>query len=186
MESFTTNRRGWQTGQAGNFVYELADSSYRIRRTGTRSLTSARSFIALPDSLNLNRATAFIIDVEMRIPTGTMPESGLMLGVSDDANYTLVVLSSPTDCRLTRVVNGSASSVSLSGGRSGAATPSLVVGERNQLRVEKHDGKLFITVNGQALSGSSMTFRPLPGNGIGFVSSADAVTFKNLRVRVSR
>ena len=185
-ESFTTNQRGWQTGQVGNYTYELTDSSYRIRRSGPRSLVSARSFIQLPDSLNLNRAAAFVVDVDMLVPKGVLPESGLLLGVSDDANYTVLAVQGQTDCLFTRVVNGSVSSVNLSGRRAATEKSPWMNREQNHLRVEKHDGKLFVTINGQELPGGTAVFRPFRGNGIGFVSSAEAVTFKNLRVRVSR
>ncbi len=185
-DSFATNQHGWQTGQAGNYTYELADSAYTIRRTGPRSLASARSYLQLPDSLNLNRATSFLIEADMIAPKGTVPEGGLMLGASDDTNYTLIVLTGPTACMLTRVVDGVSRSTILSRHRTVTDRTLVADSGRNRLQVEKRNGKLFVSVNGHELSGKPLLFSSFQGNGIGFVSSADTVTFQHLRVRVSR
>lgn len=155
-----------------------------MRRVGKQDGKSGRTFIDLPDSLDLNRAGTFVIEVELVTPGGSAPEGGLMLGVRDEANYNLFVLRNRTQFMLKRVDNGAASATYLPGVYKPVGKAVFVNAERNTLRIEKHDGKLFFAINGQDIPGGPTTFRTFKGNGIGFISSADAVTFQNLHITV--
>ena len=185
-ELFTTNGRAGQRVRWGSYTCEVADSSYRIRRTGTRGLASARPFISLPDSLNLNRAAAFVIDVEMFVPNGVLPESGLLFGAGDNANYALTALRGQADCVFTQVVNGSASSVNLSKRRSVVASVLVKNAFWNRLRVEKRGDKLFVTINGDPVASGPVAFGPSGAMALALSPQPTMLRFRHLSVRVSR
>ncbi len=180
-ESFADNRHHWPTGQVGEFTYAITPGGYSMRRTGKRDRKSGRAFINLPDSLNLNHAGTFVIEVDMVVPKGIPLEAGVLLGVGG-TSYTLFVLRGRTEFMAKRVTNDTEEP----GGYRSVGNAITVDAERNTLRVEQHDGKLFFAINGQDVPGDAMPFRKFSGNGIGFISAADAVTFQNLRITIGR
>lgn len=179
-ESFADNRHKWPTGVFGRFTYALTDGGYSIQRTGKRGAKSGRASIQLPDSLNLNRATTFVIEVDMISAKDVSPEGGLMIGAGEKTGYNLFVIRGQTEFMALRVTNSS----TVAPDYRSVGEAITIQPERNTLRVEKHDGKLFFNINGQDVPGEPTPFRPFKGNGIGFVSLADAIIFQNLRVTV--
>lgn len=183
-EDFTTSQHHWPTGEINDFDYKIVKGGYTIRRTGKRDGKSGRTFITLPDSLNLNQASTFIIEVDMVVPKGTVPEGGLLVGARDKANYMLFALTGPADFMVKRVVEGNAGPAYRSGKFVSIAETDSSEVTSHTLRVAGHDGQLFFAIDGQETPGDAIAFRKLPGNGIGFISAADTTTFQNLRITV--
>lgn len=189
LETFADNRNGWLTGRRNGFDLEIADdNSYYIRSQrsgGSQSLARpGRSYIKLPETLNLNRADTFTVSVEMVMPPGVSPDAGLLIGVKDTSNYCQFRLLDKNKVALYTRING----VSQPNYMTGKPTLAKVSidGKRNTLTIRRTGEQLHFYINGREVEDSPHPYRPFRGNGVGFISYANAVKFQYLTVQVGR
>jgi hypothetical protein len=190
LETFADNRNGWLVGKRNGFELEIADdNSYYIRSQrpaeASKSLPRpGRSYIKLPDNLNLNRADTFTVSVEMVMPPGISPDGGLLIGVKDTSNYCQFRLLDRTKVALYTRVDGMSQPTYMTGKPTVAKVP--IDAKRNTLTIRRTGQELHFYINGQEVEDSPHPFRPFRGNGVGFISYANAVKFQYLTVQVGK
>ena len=87
IEPFTSNRNNWLVGQRSGYQFEIANGGYTIRKQNVSRTTPALCYVAVPNSLNLNKAESFSISVDMISSPGELIDAGLAIGVRDIENY---------------------------------------------------------------------------------------------------
>ncbi|CCG99878.1 hypothetical protein FAES_1869 [Fibrella aestuarina BUZ 2] len=190
LETFADNHNGWLTGRRNGFELELADdNSYYIRSqrpvdNGQSLARPGRSYIKLPDNLNLNRADTFTVSVEMVMPPGIAPDAGLLIGVKDTSNYCQFRLLDKNKVALYTRVNGTSQAGYMAGKPTLAKVPIDV--KRNTLTIRRTGDQLHFYINGREVEDSPHPYRPFKGNGIGFISYANAVKFQYLTVQLGK
>jgi hypothetical protein len=190
LETFTDNRNGWLVGRRNGFELEIAnDNSYYIRsqrpvEDGKSLPRPGRSYIKLPENLNLNRADTFTVSVEIVMPPGIEPDAGLLIGVKDTSNYCQFRLLDRTKVALYTRVDGMSQATYMTGKPTTAKVP--IDAKRNTLTIRRTGNELHFYINGKEVEDSPHPFRPFRGNGIGFISYANAVKFQYLTVQVGK
>ncbi|MEZ0611533.1 hypothetical protein ACAW74_23680 [Fibrella sp. WM1] len=190
LETFADNHNGWLTGRRNGFELELADdNSYYIRSqrpvdNGQSLARPGRSYIKLPDNLNLNRADTFTVSVEMVMPPGIAPDAGLLIGVKDTSNYCQFRLLDKNKVALYTRVNGTSQAGYMAGKPTLAKVPIDV--KRNTLTIRRTGDQLHFYINGREVEDSPHPFKPFKGNGVGFISYANAVKFQYLTVQLGK
>lgn len=190
LETFADNRNGWLTGRRNGFELEIAeDNSYYIRSArppeASRSLPRpGRSYIKLPDNLNLNRADTFTVSVEMVTPPGVSPDGGLLIGVKDTSNYCQFRLLDKAKVALYTRIDGVSQPSYMTGKPTLAKVP--IDPKRNTLTIRRTGPELHFFINGREVEDSPHPYRPFKGNGVGFITYANAVKFQYLTVQVGK
>lgn len=190
LETFADNHNGWLTGRRNGFELELADdNSYYIRSqrpldNGQSLARPGRSYIKLPDNLNLNRADTFTVSVEMVMPPGIAPDAGLLIGVKDTSNYCQFRLLDKNKVALYTRVNGTSQAGYMAGKPTLAKVP--IDAKRNTLTIRRTGDQLHFYINGREVEDSPHPYRPFKGNGVGFISYANAVKFQYLTVQLGK
>ena len=183
LETFADNRNGWLTGRRNGYSLEIAKDSYYMRRE-KEVPRPGRSYIKLPDELNLNKADTFTVSVEMVIPEGIEPDGGLLIGVKDTSNYCQFRLLSTSKVALYTRVNGVAQANYMTGKPTAAKVP--ISGLRNTLTIRRTGDQLHFYINGKEVEDSPHPYRPFKGNGVGFISFTNATKFQYLTVQMGK
>lgn len=184
LESFADNRHGWLVGKRNGFLLEVAKDSYYIRKEDASLTRPARSYIKLPDDLNLNKADTFTVSVEMIVPANLQPDGGLLIGVKDTSNYCQFRLIGTSKVSLYTRVNGTAMATYMPGKPTNAKVPIDAV--RNTLTIRRTGDDLHFFVNGKEVEDSPHPYRAFKGNGVGFISFTEATKFQYLTVQVGK
>ena len=184
LETFADNRNGWLVGKRRGFVLEVAKDSYYIRKEDPGVTRPGRSYIKLPDDLNLNKADTFTVSVEMVVPANVQPDGGLLIGVKDTSNYCQFRLIGTTKVSLYTRVNGTAMATYMPGKPTNAKVPVDPV--RNTLTIRRTGDELHFYVNGKEVEDSPHPFRNFKGNSVGFISFTEATKFQYLTVQVGK
>ena len=190
LDVFADNRNGWLTGKRNGFELEIADdNSYYIRSTrpveAGRSLPRpGRSYIKLPDNLNLNKADTFTVSVEMVMPPGVAPDGGLLIGVKDTSNYCQFRLLDKAKVALYTRIDGISQPSYMTGKPTLAKVP--IDAKRNTLTIRRTGPELHFFINGKEVEDSPHPYRPFKGNGVGFITYANAVKFQYLTVQMGK
>ncbi|MEZ0482989.1 hypothetical protein [Fibrella aquatica] len=184
LEPFTDNRNGWLTGKRNGFDLEIAKDSYYIRKQSDAISRPGRSYIKLPDDVNLNKADTFTVSVEMVIPPTIEADGGLLIGVKDTSNYCQFRVIGTSKVALYTRVNGVAQANYMMGKPTAAKV--AISPTRNTLTIRRTGDQLHFYVNGKEVEDSPHPYRPFKGNGVGFVSFAEAVKFQYLTVQLGK
>ncbi|MBO0933512.1 hypothetical protein [Fibrella aquatilis] len=184
LETFADNHNGWLVGKRNGFVLEVAKDSYYIRKEKADITRPGRSYIKLPDDLNLNKADTFTVSVEMVVPANSEPDGGLLIGVKDTSNYCQFRLIGTQKVSLYTRVNGTAMATYMPGKPTNAKVPIDPV--RNTLTIRRTGDDLHFFINGKEVEDSPHSFRNFKGNGVGFISFTDATKFQYLTVQVGK
>lgn len=184
LETFANNRNGWLTGRRNGFELEITNDGYYIRRQSETVGRPGRSYIKLPDNLTLNQADTFTVSVEMVTPANISPDGGLLVGVKDTSNYCQFRVLGTSKVALYTRVNGTAQSGYMVGKPTAAKV--AISPTRNTLTVRRTGQFLHFYVNGREVEDSPHPFRPFKGNGVGFISFAEAVKFQYLTVQLGK
>jgi len=184
LETFADNHNGWLIGKRNGFDLEVAKDSYYIRKQKDSKNRPGRSYIKLPDDLSLNKADTFTVSVEMTIPPNVEPDGGLLIGVKDTSNYCQFRLIGTSKVALYTRVNGVAQSNYMMGKPTTAKV--TISPTRNTLTIRRTGEQLHFYVNGREVEDSPHPFRPFKGNGVGFISYAEAVKFQYLTVQLGK
>ncbi len=182
LETFADNHNGWLTGKRNGFDLEIAKDSYYIRRQKNNRDRPGRTYIKLPNELNLNQANTFTVSVEMITPPNIELDGGLLIGVKDTSNYCQFRVISTSKVALYSRVNGVAQANYMMGKPTVAKVP--ISPERNTLTIRRTGEQLHFYINGQEVEDSPHPFRPFKGNGIGFITYAEAIKFQYLTVQL--
>ena len=184
LETFADNTNGWLIGKRNGFDLEIAKDSYYIRRQDDKNTRPGRSYIKLPNDLNLNKIDTFTISVEMVIPPNVEPDGGLLIGVKDTSNYCQFRIIGTSKVALYTCVNGMAKANYMAGKPTAAKVP--ISPTRNTLTIRRTGAQLHFYINGKEVEDSPHPYQPFKGNGIGFISFAEAVKFQYLTVQPGR
>ncbi len=184
LETFADNHNGWLVGKRRGFVLEVAKDSYYIRKEDPSVTRPGRSYIKLPDDLNLNKADTFTVSVEMVVPANVQPDGGLLIGVKDTSNYCQFRLIGTSKVSLYTRVNGTAMATYMPGKPTNAKVPIDAV--RNTLTIRRTGDELHFYVNGKEVEDSPHVFKNFKGNGVGFISFTEATKFQYLTVQVGK
>ena len=184
LETFADNHNGWLVGKRNGFVLEVAKDSYYIRKEKPDISRPGRSYIKLPDDLNLNKADTFTVSVEMVVPANVEPDGGLLIGVKDTSNYCQFRLIGTSKVSLYTRVNGTAMATYMPGKPTNAKVPIDAV--RNTLTIRRTGDDLHFYVNGKEVEDSPHIFKNFKGNGVGFISFTEATKFQYLTVQVGK
>lgn len=184
LETFADNRNGWLTGKRNGFDLEVAKDSYYIRKQKESTTRPGRSYIKLPDELNLNKADTFTVSVEMVIPPNIEPDGGLLIGVKDTSNYCQFRVIGTSKVALYSRVNGVAQANYMMGKPTAAKV--TILPTRNTLTIRRTGDELHFYVNGKEVEDSPHPYRPFKGNGVGFISFAEAIKFQYLTVQIGK
>ncbi|MBO0935013.1 hypothetical protein J2I47_00500 [Fibrella sp. HMF5335] len=184
LETFADNHNGWLVGKRNGFVLEVAKDSYYIRKEKPALTRPGRSYIKLPNDLNLNKADTFTVSVEMVVPVGSQPDGGLLIGVKDTNNYCQFRLIGTQKVSLYTRVNGTAMASYMPGKPTNAKVPIDPV--RNTLTIRRTGDDLHFYVNGKEVEDSPHPYRNFKGNSVGFISFTDATKFQYLTVQVGK
>ncbi|MBO0948214.1 LamG-like jellyroll fold domain-containing protein [Fibrella forsythiae] len=184
LETFADNHNGWLTGKRNGFDLEIAKDSYYIRKQKTDSNRPGRSYIKLPDDLNLNKSDTFTVSVEMVIPPNVEPDGGLLIGVKDTSNYCQFRVIGTSKVALYTRVNGTAQANYMVGKPTAAKV--TISPTRNTLTVRRTGNELHFYINGREVEDSPHPYRPFKGNGVGFISFAEAVKYQYLTVQLGK
>ncbi|MBD2704484.1 hypothetical protein IC229_27840 [Spirosoma sp. BT702] len=179
-ELFADNQNKWLVGQTGGYEFEVAKSSYFIRKTSASTSRAGYGYINLPTALDLNKAESFTITVDMIVPPGIQPNAGLVIGVNDEDNLCEFRVADRQKVIVKSLRNGLSSPTYMPGKPIPARVP--INQETNTLMIQKRNKKLYFYVNNREVESSPYEFKPFSGNKIGFVSAAQAVKFQNLKV----
>jgi hypothetical protein len=184
LETFADNHNGWLVGKRRGFILEVAKDSYYIRKEDPSVTRPGRSYIKLPDDLNLNKADTFTVSVEMVVPANVQPDGGLLIGVKDTSNYCQFRLMGTSKVSLYTRVNGKAMATYMPGKPTPAKVPIDPV--RNTLTIRRTGDELHFYVNGKEVEDSPHAFKNFKGNGVGFISFTEATKFQYLTVQVGK
>ena len=184
LETFADNHNGWLVGKRNGFSLEVAKDSYYIRKEKPDLARPGRSYIKLPDDLNLNKADTFTVSVEMVVPANVEPDGGLLIGVKDTSNYCQFRLIGTSKVSLYTRVNGTAMATYMPGKPTNAKVPIDPV--RNTLTIRRTGEDLHFFINGKEVEDSPHSFRNFKGNGVGFISFTEATKFQYLTVQVGK
>ena len=184
LEPFAANTNRWLIGKRNGFELEIAKDSYYIRREADAPVRPGRSYIKLPDGLNLNKADTFTVSVEMSFPAGVEADGGLLVGVKDTSNYCQFRLLGTSKVVLYTRVNGQAQASYMSGKPTAAKV--AISPTRNTLTIRRTGSQLHFYVNGNEVEDSPHPFKPFKGNGVGFITFAEAAKFQYLTVQVGK
>ncbi|AQG78310.1 hypothetical protein [Spirosoma montaniterrae] len=182
-DNFTNNKHRWLQGKRKGYEFEIARSSFYIRRTAEAIQSVGRCYVDLPASMDLNKAQSFTISVEMSSPPGESPEGGLLLGVQDVDNLTQFMLAGQKEVIIKSTRDGSTFAAYMPGKKTPIGFPAKM--DRNVLTVIKEQEKLHFYLNDQEIETSPYDFRKFRGNGVGFIAGQTAVKFQNLQVTVA-
>ena len=184
LETFTDNTNGWLISKRNGFDLEIAKDSYYIRKQDDKNVRPGRSYIKLPNELNLNKIDTFTISVEMVIPPNAEPDGGLLIGVKDTSNYCQFRIIGTSKVALYTCVNGMAKANYVAGKPTVAKVP--ISTTRNTLTIRRMGAQLHFYINGKEVEDSPHPYQPFKGNGIGFISFAEAVKFQYLTVQAGK
>ena len=184
LETFADNHNGWLTGKRNGFDLDVTKDSYSIRKQKSNVSRPGRSYIKLPETLNLNRADTFTVSVEMVVPSNVELDGGLLIGVKDTSNYCQFRVISTSKVALYTRVNGVAQSNYMMGKPTAAKVP--ISPTRNTLTIRRTGEQLHFYINGQEVEDSPHPYRPFKGNGVGCISFAEAVQFQYLTVQLGK
>ncbi|MEZ0542990.1 hypothetical protein [Fibrella arboris] len=183
LETFADNHNGWLTGKRNGFDLEIAKDSYYIRKQKSDN-RPGRTYIKLPDDLNLNRADTFTVSVEMIIPPTVEADGGLLIGVKDTSNYCQFRVIGTSKVALYTRVNGVAQPNYMMGKPTAAKV--AISSTRNTLTIRRTGEQLHFFLNGKEVEDSPHPYRPFKGNGVGFINFAEAVKFQYLTVQLGK
>lgn len=183
-EGFKTNQHGWLVGKKNGYELEVMQGSYYIRQVSATANQPARSYIALPPSIDLNKAESFTITVDMTVPPGVQPNGGLLIGVQDVNNYCLFELIGTNQVSVKSLVDGGTFANYMPGKPTPPRVP--VNKDRNTLMVRKEMNQLHFYINGEEVEDSPHVFRKFKGSKIGFITSSKTVKFQNLKVETGK
>ncbi|GAB3917143.1 hypothetical protein [Larkinella terrae] len=179
-DDFSDNHNRWRIGQRGAYLFDLYQNSYRVRKQATESQSTAFSYIPMPPAINLNKVDTFMVQVDLAGPSGIIPDAGLLLGVKDSLNYCHFRINNKNQVSVKYVINGLSYTIYMRGDYVPAGIP--LSATKNTLTVRKKGDQIHFYLNGREIPTSPYQFRQYQGNGIGFVSTTDGTTFRNLTV----
>ncbi|GAB3908396.1 hypothetical protein GCM10028803_43940 [Larkinella knui] len=181
-EDFSDNRNRWLIGRRGAYAFDMSQNTYRIYKQASDSPASAFSYISIPTALNLNKVDTFMVQVELAGPSGIIPDAGLLIGVKDSLNYCHFRINNKNQVSVKYVINGLSYTIYMRGDYVPAGIP--LSATKNTLTVRRKGEQIHFYLNGREIPTSPYQFRQYQGNGIGFVSTTDGTTFRNLTVSV--